>query len=166
MSEFNDGPLPYYENQSNEKIGLFSDAASLILDSYGRPSADRNGRPLTEARWRDEDIGTHYILCRYQPSATVSSNELHIISLVVAHEYPNGEQSVDAHVVHTATKYMEAVRHLQRTTDQQAEYESRARSTDGQKYRLSPPDILDQEHRLELLLGVLGRGFELLEDRD
>lgn len=167
-------PIPYYENQYGEKLKLFGDAAGMLLDAYGNSATGNNGQPIDWATWSDVEIATSYELARFQPHAAVDARLLHQIDLRVTETYPNGEKSIKTHSINpsamTKSTYIQ-----QLTAVERKEYEERVRISKlpfsdlpkGETRPLPPRKFdLSPEHEMELLLDVLSRGLEILEQQN
>ena len=164
-------PIPYYKNQYDEKLKLFGDTAGLLLDTYGNPATGNNGQPIDIAAWSDAEIATAYELARLQPQADVDIRLLHQIDLKVTESYPNGEKSIKTHSIHPTTM-TKATYMQQMTAMERADYEERVRAFKAHRpdlpkdqLRILPPrrDDLQPEYEMELLLNVLNRSLEILE---
>jgi hypothetical protein len=163
--------IPYYENQYHEKLKFFGDAAGLLLDTYGTPAKGNNGQPIDSAAWSDVEIATNYELARFHHQAAVDGRLLHQIDLKITETYPNGEKSIKTHSINPFTM-TKSTWIQQMTAAERAELEERVRISEAQtpdlpkdQLRILPPrrDDLQPEYEMELLLQVLNRGLEILE---
>lgn len=162
------GSDPNHTDGYQEIAGMCSDVAGLALDHYGSTEM-RDGNSIDVARWCDPDIGTEYELHRFSDALSIDPQLLGSFTLRITETFPNNEVSIrtESVSIHPPGK---ATRHLKMTADQERDYAARVararENPDG--IRVPPPISYDSNpmHDMQMILGILERGFRILENED
>ncbi len=172
MSEFgwpDNEPIPYWPNQYSENIRMIGDVAMVILDNHGCESIGAKERAIDIAKWEDSELMTKYELVRIHDPAEVDPRVTDQLELDVIETYPNGKTSHKRYIIRP-TMGVHSAYWIRMTDEQQRKYEERlaVAKTMPSGIKVLPPekDGLSPEHESELILGVTGKGLEILSDDD